>query len=130
MEFRRVEIRRRGVKLVKERAGQWLEHDLPAQEAEQRVEERVPDPNTLMILYCGGGFRSALAAVPQGHFLSKTVLTLAGREALRRAWPVYRQAIHRLLTARLTPQQCRELATLLGQVIATDDLDPPVTIGG
>ena len=49
---------------------------------------------------------------------------------MRRAWPVYRQAIHRQLTARLTPQQCRELAALLGQVIATDDLDPPVTIGG
>ena len=60
---------------------------------------------------------------------SFAVLTPAGREALRRAWPVYRQAIHRQLTARLTPQQCRELAALLGQVIATDDLDPPVTIG-
>ena len=61
---------------------------------------------------------------------SFAVLTPAGREALRRAWPVYRQAIHRQLTARLTPQQCRELAALLGLVIATDDLDPPVTIGG
>jgi DNA-binding MarR family transcriptional regulator len=61
---------------------------------------------------------------------SFAALTQAGREALRRAWPVYRQAIHRQLTARLTPQQCRELAALLGQVIATDDLDPPVTIGG
>jgi len=60
---------------------------------------------------------------------SFAALTPAGREALRRAWPVYRQAIHRQLTARLTPQQCRELAALLGQVIATDDLDPPVTIG-
>lgn len=59
---------------------------------------------------------------------SFAALTPAGREALRRAWPVYRQAIHRQLTARLTPQQCRELAALLGQVIATDDLDPPVTI--
>ena len=56
---------------------------------------------------------------------SFAVLTPAGSEALRRAWPVYRQAIHRQLTARLTPQQCRELAALLGQVIATDDLDPP-----
>jgi DNA-binding MarR family transcriptional regulator len=61
---------------------------------------------------------------------SFAALTPAGREALRRAWPVYRQAIHRQLTARLTPQQCRELAALLGLVIATDDLDPPVTIGG
>ena len=54
------------------------------------------------------------------------MLTPAGREALRRAWPVYRQAIHRQLTARLTPRQCRELAALLGQVIATADVDPPV----
>jgi DNA-binding MarR family transcriptional regulator len=61
---------------------------------------------------------------------SFAALTPAGREALRRAWPVYRQAIHRQLTARLTPQQCRELAALLGQVIAADDLDPPVTISG
>jgi rhodanese-related sulfurtransferase len=29
---------------------------------ERDVEARVPDPNTPMILYCGGGFRSALAA--------------------------------------------------------------------
>lgn len=61
---------------------------------------------------------------------SFAVLTPAGREALRRAWPVYRQAIHRQLTARLTPQQCRDLATLLGQLITADDLDLPVTIGG
>jgi len=29
---------------------------------ERDVEERVPDLNTPMVLYCGGGFRSALAA--------------------------------------------------------------------
>lgn len=29
---------------------------------ERDVETRVPDLNTTMILYCGGGFRSALAA--------------------------------------------------------------------
>jgi len=29
---------------------------------ERDVEDRVPDPNTPMVLYCGGGFRSALAA--------------------------------------------------------------------
>jgi rhodanese-related sulfurtransferase len=29
---------------------------------ERDVEERVPDPGTPMVLYCGGGFRSALAA--------------------------------------------------------------------
>jgi rhodanese-related sulfurtransferase len=29
---------------------------------ERDIEERVPDLNTPLILYCGGGFRSALAA--------------------------------------------------------------------
>lgn len=29
---------------------------------ERDIEERVPDLNTEMILYCGGGYRSALAA--------------------------------------------------------------------
>ena len=29
---------------------------------ERDIEVRFPDPNTPMILYCGGGFRSALAA--------------------------------------------------------------------
>src|SRR5580693_7401281 len=29
---------------------------------ERDVEQKVPDPATPMILYCGGGFRSALAA--------------------------------------------------------------------
>src|SRR5215469_28040 len=56
---------------------------------------------------------------------SFAVLTPRGKQALRRAWPVYRQAIHRHLGARLTERQCRELATLLGQVIAEVELDPP-----
>lgn len=29
---------------------------------ERDIEARVPDLNTLMVLYCGGGYRSALAA--------------------------------------------------------------------
>ena len=29
---------------------------------ERDIEERVPDQNTPLVLYCGGGFRSALAA--------------------------------------------------------------------
>src|SRR5579862_9474566 len=29
---------------------------------ERDIEQRVPNPNTEIILYCGGGFRSALAA--------------------------------------------------------------------
>jgi rhodanese-related sulfurtransferase len=29
---------------------------------ERDIEERVPDPKTELVLYCGGGYRSALAA--------------------------------------------------------------------
>ena len=57
---------------------------------------------------------------------SFAVLTAQGRDALRRAWPVYRQAIHRHLAARLTDEQCCELAALLGRAIAGAE---PVTIG-
>jgi DNA-binding MarR family transcriptional regulator len=56
---------------------------------------------------------------------SFAVLTPAGRNALRRAWPVYREAIRRHLGARLTARQCRELATLLGQAAADADVSLP-----
>jgi DNA-binding MarR family transcriptional regulator len=49
---------------------------------------------------------------------SFAVLTARGKDALRRAWPVYREAIHRHLGAHLTAEQCRELAALLGQATA------------
>ena len=42
-------------------------------------------------------------------------LTPRGREALRRAWPVYRKAIQRRLGAHLTAAECRDLAALLLQ---------------
>jgi DNA-binding MarR family transcriptional regulator len=49
---------------------------------------------------------------------SFAVLTPAGKNALRRAWPVYREAIRRRLSAHLTAQQCRQLASLLDQAAA------------
>ena len=52
---------------------------------------------------------------------SFAVLTPAGRNALRRAWPVYREAIRRHLGASLSVQQCRELAALLEQAAAGAD---------
>ena len=52
---------------------------------------------------------------------SFAVLTAAGRDALRRAWPVYREAIRRHLAAGLTVPQCRELAALLDQVIKASE---------
>jgi DNA-binding MarR family transcriptional regulator len=57
---------------------------------------------------------------------SFAVLTTQGRDALRRAWPVYRDAIRRHLTARLSAEQCRKLAALLGQVIAGAETAGPV----
>jgi DNA-binding MarR family transcriptional regulator len=49
---------------------------------------------------------------------SFAVLTARGKDALRRAWPVYREAIHRHLGANLTAEQCRELAALLDRAAA------------
>jgi len=52
-------------------------------------------------------------------------LTTSGRDALRRAWPVYRDAIRRRLGAHLSTEQCRELAALLQQAAADADADLP-----
>src|SRR5215467_3021187 len=60
---------------------------------------------------------------------SFAVLTPAGRNALRRAWPVYREAIRRHLGARLTAQQCRELAILLERAAAGADIGLPGKAG-
>ena len=60
---------------------------------------------------------------------SFAVLTQAGRNALRRAWPVYREAIRRHLGTRLTADQCRELATLLELAVADADLGLPGKAG-
>ena len=59
---------------------------------------------------------------------SFAVLTAQGKDALRRAWPLYRQAIHRHLAASLTTEQCRELAALLGKAIAGGEADLPLKI--
>jgi len=56
---------------------------------------------------------------------SFAVLTPAGRAALRRAWPVYRDAIRRRLGAHLTAQQCRQLAALLDQAATGADATVP-----
>lgn len=47
---------------------EWAKDHLPKAEhlskgiIERDIEQRIPDPNAEIILYCGGGFRSALAA--------------------------------------------------------------------
>src|SRR5262249_60137161 len=56
---------------------------------------------------------------------SFATLTPAGRNALRRAWPVYREAIRHRLGAQLTAQQCRDLAALLEQAVGDADVGLP-----
>ena len=56
---------------------------------------------------------------------SFAALTPRGKDALRRAWPVYRQAIRRRLGAHLDAAQCRELATLLEQAAAGTETGLP-----
>jgi len=56
---------------------------------------------------------------------SFAALTAAGQEALRKAWPVYREAIRQHLGAHLTPEQCRELAALLDLAVAGSDIGIP-----
>jgi rhodanese-related sulfurtransferase len=45
---------------------------------ERDVETRVPDPSTPMVLYCGGGFRSALAADNLQKMGYRNVLSMDG----------------------------------------------------
>lgn len=45
---------------------------------ERDIETRIPDTDTLLILYCGGGFRSALAADAIQKMGYRNVRSLAG----------------------------------------------------
>ena len=45
---------------------------------ERDIEERVPDVNTPLVLHCGGGFRSALAADNLQKMGYKNVLSMDG----------------------------------------------------
>jgi rhodanese-related sulfurtransferase len=45
---------------------------------ERDIETAVPDPNTELVLYCGGGFRSALAGDALQKMGYKRVWSLAG----------------------------------------------------
>jgi len=60
---------------------------------------------------------------------SFAALTPAGRAALRRAWPVYRDAIRRHVGARLTAAQCRQLAALLEQAVIDVESGVPSPAG-
>lgn len=45
---------------------------------ERDVEKRIPDANAEIILYCGGGYRSALAARALGQMGYRNVASMAG----------------------------------------------------
>jgi rhodanese-related sulfurtransferase len=45
---------------------------------ERDIEQRVPDPGTELVLYCGGGFRSALAADALQRMGYTNVLSMDG----------------------------------------------------
>ncbi|MDQ6664082.1 MAG: rhodanese-like domain-containing protein [Acidobacteriota bacterium] len=53
---------------------------------ERDIETLVPDKSTTMVLYCGGGFRSALAADVLQKMGYTDVISLDG------GWTAYRQA--------------------------------------
>jgi rhodanese-related sulfurtransferase len=57
---------------------------------ERDLERTIPDPATEIILYCGGGFRSALAAEMAQRMGYTRVFSLAGgyRAILEAKWPV------------------------------------------
>jgi rhodanese-related sulfurtransferase len=59
---------------------------------ERDIEAKVPDPATPLVLYCGGGFRSALAADVLQKMGYANVLSMDGgwREWTQKAYPTER----------------------------------------
>ncbi|HEY7351770.1 MAG TPA: rhodanese-like domain-containing protein [Terriglobales bacterium] len=60
---------------------------------ERDIETRVPDLNTVMVLYCGGGFRSALAADNLQKMGYTKVISMDGgvREWREKKYPMTRE---------------------------------------
>src|SRR2546423_13292231 len=59
---------------------------------ERDIEEQVPDPNTELVLYCGGGYRSALAADNLQKMGYRNVFSMDGgiREWREKGYPLTR----------------------------------------
>jgi rhodanese-related sulfurtransferase len=57
---------------------------------ERDIEKRFPDKNTELIMYCGGGYRSALAAEVAKRMGYRNVWSLAGgyKAMVQAGWPV------------------------------------------
>lgn len=60
---------------------------------ERDIEARVPDPKTELVLYCGGGFRSALAADNLQKMGYTNVISMDGgiREWREKNYPLVRE---------------------------------------
>ncbi len=78
---------------------EWAEDHLPTAVhlgkgiLERDVEQRVPDMSTHMVLYCGGGFRSALAADALQRMGYTNVVSMDGgiREWREKSYPLTRE---------------------------------------
>lgn len=59
---------------------------------ERDIEARFPDPNTPIIMYCGGGFRSALTCEVAQRMGYRNVSSLAGgyKAMVAAGWPMKR----------------------------------------
>ncbi len=61
---------------------------------ERDLEQRFPDPNAEIIMYCGGGFRSVLACYAAQTMGYRNVASLAGgyKGMVTAGWPVKKPA--------------------------------------
>jgi rhodanese-related sulfurtransferase len=59
---------------------------------ERDIEQRIPGPETPIIMYCGGGYRSALTAEVAQRMGYKNVASLVGgyRAMIAAGWPMTR----------------------------------------
>ena len=57
---------------------------------ERDIEKMVPDPNTEIIMYCGGGYRSALTAEVAKRMGYRNAASLAGgyKALVQAGWPM------------------------------------------
>ena len=61
---------------------------------ERDLERTIPDPNTELIMYCGGGYRSALTAEVAGRMGYGNVYSLAGgyKAMVEAGWPMLNES--------------------------------------
>lgn len=98
---------------------------LPGGVLEWRIESLIPDPSTTIILYCGGGRRSALAADSLGR------MGYADVRSVRHGWPALREVFFEpnydeLLRADLAaPGEVSRITSPYGSYVAYMPVEPP-----